>query len=226
MKIPRIEYEVYYPLYDNRLIKLNLNICRDNKININIPILLDEKDLDKHNISSNYYKDICYKSSSENGVDLIINDRKEEYINKDMNACEENCEFEKYDLITKKAICSCDVKINLKSFSEISKNATLLLKGFKDIKNIINLNIMKCYHTLFNIDIIIKNIGSYIILSTILFNFIGIIIFFKRDYTIINNEISDIILYNEINDNECKNNKKTRKNMTKKRKENQVSIKT
>ena len=80
MKIPRIEYEIYYPIYNNNnLIKLNLSIC--NKININIPIIINENDIDKYNISSNYYKDICYKSKSN--IDIIINDRKEEYINKD-----------------------------------------------------------------------------------------------------------------------------------------------
>ena len=68
-------------------------------------------------------------------------------------------------------------KINL--FSEIKKNKTLLLKGLKDIKNIINLKIMKCYYTLFNIDGIRNNIGFYIISSNILFYFISVIIFLK-----------------------------------------------
>ena len=104
MKIPRIEYEVYYPLFNNSLTKLNLSIC--NSININIPIVININDIDKYNISSNYYKDICYKSKSK--VDITINDRKEEYINKDMNACEENCEFEKYE--NNIAECSCKVK--------------------------------------------------------------------------------------------------------------------
>ena len=130
MKIPRIEYELYYKINENKLIKLNLSICENIKININIPIIINEKDIDKYNISSRYYKDICYKTISDNNIDLIINDRKEEYINKDMNPCEENCKFEKYDINNKKAICSCDIKTNFMLFSEIKRNKTLLLVGF------------------------------------------------------------------------------------------------
>ena len=54
MKIPRIEYEIYYPIYNNsNLIKLNLSICYKDKINIYIPILIKEKYIDKYNIRSN-----------------------------------------------------------------------------------------------------------------------------------------------------------------------------
>ena len=155
--------------------------------------MTNEKDIDKYNISSNYYKDICYKSKSENGTDILINDRKEEYINKDMNVCEENCEFKKYDIYNKKAICSCKTKTIFRFFSEINKNKTLLLRGFKDIKNILNFNIMKCYYILFSIDGILNNIGFYIISSIILLYFICIILFYKIDYPKIKNQISDII---------------------------------
>ena len=55
-----------------------------------------------------------------------------------MNPCEENCEFEKYNIYNKKAKCSCNIKTYIRLFSEINKNKTLLLKGFKEIKNIIN----------------------------------------------------------------------------------------
>ena len=42
MKIPKIEYEIYYPLNGHDLIKLNLTVCKDNKIDIFIPIILTE----------------------------------------------------------------------------------------------------------------------------------------------------------------------------------------
>ena len=193
MKVPRIEYEVYYPLYENKLFLLNLSICKDIKINIDIPIIINEKDIDKLNINSKYYKDICYKAKSDNNTDITLNDRKEEYINKYMNPCEENCLFEEYQKDIKKAKCLCNIKDKLKYYSEISRNRTLLLKGFKDINNIMNLNIMKCYYILFNIDNISNNIGFYIILFVLIFHFIVQIIFYKKDYNIIKNKISDII---------------------------------
>ena len=38
LKIPKIEYEVYYPLYNKTLSTLNLSICKYTKINLSIPI--------------------------------------------------------------------------------------------------------------------------------------------------------------------------------------------
>ena len=191
MKIPRIEYEIYYP-FNNKLKKLNLTICKDMNIIINIPIIINNN-IDKYNISSKYYNDICYKDTSNKGTDITLNDRKNIFIDNDMNICEENCIFESYDINNKNAKCSCKIKTNLQLYSQIKKNTTLLLIGFKNIKNIINLNILKCYNTLFNINGISNNIGSYIILSVILFYFISIIIFYKKDYIIIKNNISNII---------------------------------
>ena len=61
MKIPKIEYEIYYPLHNNNsLTKLNLNICKDTKIEISIAVKINDK-LDKYNISSNYYNDNVLK---------------------------------------------------------------------------------------------------------------------------------------------------------------------
>ena len=45
MQIPFVEYEVYYPLYDNNeLILLDISICKNNKIkaDISIPVQLKE----------------------------------------------------------------------------------------------------------------------------------------------------------------------------------------
>ena len=38
LKIPKIEYEVYYPLFGESLIKLNLTVCQGSKIDLSIPV--------------------------------------------------------------------------------------------------------------------------------------------------------------------------------------------
>ena len=40
LKIPKIAYEVYYPLFGNNLIKLNLTVCEGIKVDLSIPIKL------------------------------------------------------------------------------------------------------------------------------------------------------------------------------------------
>ena len=69
-KIPKIEYEVYYPLFNNSLIKLNMTTCENSKIELSIPVAISEKNIDKINASSGYYNDICYTDTSENGTDI------------------------------------------------------------------------------------------------------------------------------------------------------------
>ena len=41
-KIPKIQYEIYYPLnHDSKLCLLNLSVCEDVNIDIHLPINLD-----------------------------------------------------------------------------------------------------------------------------------------------------------------------------------------
>ena len=42
MKIPKIDYEIYYPFCDNNLTKLNLNFCIGTKIEISLPVTLND----------------------------------------------------------------------------------------------------------------------------------------------------------------------------------------
>ena len=72
MKIPRIEYEVYYLSEEKKLYKLDLNICNDLNIIIYNPMELDEKNIDIFNYSSNYYKEICYTYTTKNDIDIIL----------------------------------------------------------------------------------------------------------------------------------------------------------
>ena len=64
-----------------------LKSCRYEKIKINIPILIDEKNLFKYNSSSDYYNNVCYTYISQNKTDIIIKDRRNEYRNNNMSLC-------------------------------------------------------------------------------------------------------------------------------------------
>ena len=106
MKIPKVEYEVYYPLYNiSSLIKLNLSYCKNRKVDISIPVTINES-LDKYNPKSDYYNSICSKATSDYGTDITLEDRKNEYIDNNMTLCEENCELIDYNYITEKVKCS------------------------------------------------------------------------------------------------------------------------
>ena len=55
MKIPKVEYEVHYPLSGNNLTKLNLTSCKETKIEISIAVKINGS-LDKYNPKSGTYE--------------------------------------------------------------------------------------------------------------------------------------------------------------------------
>ena len=78
--IPKIEYEVYYPINnDSKLHLLNLSNCEDLNINIYLYLNLDGN-LEQNDPNSDFYNDICNTYTSENGTDLTLSVRKQNFI--------------------------------------------------------------------------------------------------------------------------------------------------
>ena len=172
MKIPKLEYEVYYPLYNiNNLTKLDLNLCKDSKIEISIAVSINDS-LDKYNPKSSYYNDICSKATSESGTDIPLKDRMNEFVENNMTLCEENCDLIDYDKIREKAKCSCDIKSSISSYDDIKFNKNDFFKSFTDINNILNIKIVECYNIILKIKDLINNYGFIIISSAIIIYFL------------------------------------------------------
>ena len=126
------------------------------------------------------------------GTDLILDDRRKEFIDKNKTICQENCVFSEYDLNFKKAKCSCDIQKSSNFFNEINFNKTLLYRNFIDINNIANIKILGCYKELLNKKGIIKNIGFYILLLMEIIHLICTIIFYCKELKILGDYIYDI----------------------------------
>ena len=194
METSKVEYDVYCKLFGTNLIKLNLTVCLNSKILIYIPFNMTEKE-EKYNSNSGYYNDICYTTTSEDGTDITLKDRQNDYIYKNRIVCQEDCIFSKYDYNTFKAICSCDVKESPSSIVDMMNidKMKIALKNFKNIKNYANINFLVCYKKLLNKNGLINNIGSYLLLAIILFHIITVIIFFENQFSSIKMKIKKII---------------------------------
>ena len=70
LKIPKIAYEVYYPWFGDYLIKFNLTVWENIKIDLSISILFTG-DLNKVNSNNYSYNDVWYTRISENGKDVL-----------------------------------------------------------------------------------------------------------------------------------------------------------
>ena len=196
--MPVIEYEVYHP---TEFYKLNISDCDDLQIEISLPVSINEDELYKHDPSSDYYNDKCYPYTSDNGTDVILNDRQNEYANNNLTICEDNCELIDYDKETKYASCNCNIKSDLDIESEVIIDKDKLLNSFIDVESMMNLYVLKCYYTLFTKDGIINNIGSYIMLATILIFIVSLIIFISKGYKSLVKQIN-LIIKQKKNENE------------------------
>ena len=194
MNTLKVEYDVYAKLYGKNLIQLNLNVCENSKISISIPIVIND-DLDKYNSSSGYYNDICYTTTSDDGTDILLKDRQKEFINNDKIVCQEDCEFSEYDFETFVAKCSYNVKESSESYADMYINKNKLLDNFKNIKNIVNFEFLKCYKKFFNKEGILNNICCYILLVVILFHLIAILVFFIKQFSLLKKKIKNVISF-------------------------------
>ena len=211
--IPIVEYEVY----SKKKGKLDLNYCKDIKINIDFPVVIDEKEEFKYNYRSKYYNDVCFTYTKDNKTDISLYDRKKEFTEKNMSLCESKCEYNGYDIDTKRASCECEIKIKLPFISEIIINKDKLSKRFTNIKSYMNLNVIKCWKLLFTKEGIITNIGSYLILVIVFICFILLFLFLIEGYKEIYKKIIIIKDKIKIMNNNKKNNNfvRTTKNSNK-----------
>ena len=191
LKIPKVEYDIYCRLFGTNLIKLNLTVCENTKISIFTPFIITEN-IDKYNSSSGYYNDICYTTTSEDGTDITMKDRRTDYYEGDKIVCQDDCDFTEYDYAKSKAKCSCKVQETPTSINDMNINKNNLLKNFIDIKNLANFNFFVCYKNLLNKIGLLNNIGSYIILGFIFFHFLSIIIFCSSQYNKLINKIKSL----------------------------------
>ena len=189
-KIPKVVYDVYSKLGGTNLVKLNLTVCKNSKVSLSIPVAISEN-IDKVNISSGYYNDMCYTATTDDGTDISLKDRKKEFIEGNKTVCQEDCDFSEYDYSMHKATCSCKVKEKTDSIFDLKINVSKIYENFIDIKNIVNLNLLVCYKELFNKNGIRHNIGFITIIPILIFHFISIFIFCKYKYKI-DNIIKDI----------------------------------
>ena len=173
--------------------KLDLSICKNSKISIFIPMNISEN-FDILNTSSNYYKDICYISANNNNkkLDIILKDRRKEFIEENKTVCQDYCEFYEYDYIKNKVKCLCEIRKSSSSFTDMNIDKSKLLKNYSDTNNIFNFGLLKCFKNLFKINKIFLNVGFIIIGLIIICHIFTVFIFYLKDIHIIIEKIRDI----------------------------------
>ena len=210
---PKVEYEIYYPFNGVNLYPLDLANCEGMGIEITFPINITEENLDLYNKNSKFYTDICYTYTSDNGTDIILIDRQNEFYEKKRNVCEEDCALKGYDKLTGTAECSSEIKLNIPIISEIKVDKNKLFK-FMNIKTIANFKVMTCVKLFFSFKGIIKNIGFYVSFVTMIMYIICIVLFYLKGFDFLKLKINEIVLAKtNLKKSESRPLKKTKKNL-------------
>ena len=191
IEIPVIGYEIFNPLNKS---KLDLQYCKNSIINFDIPVSIEKDKLFKYDPKSEYYTDECYSYTTDNGTDILLKDRHDEYNNDNLSLCENNCTFSEYDKETKKVKCNCELKSKEFIISEVINEKNLLSSyNFTNNSSSLNIFTMKCIYTLFSGEGLKDNIGNYVMVVNIFIFIIISILFYKVEFVFLLEKIHKII---------------------------------
>ena len=174
--------EILYPLsnYKNE----NSFINKRNKDNLvdNINYMYKKyPEVELSNISDPFYNDICFLFTTDEGTDMTLNDRRNEYY-VNISLCENNCILSK--VIDKdeipRAVCKCDIKTGIMYGNTNGKNDTIPLYSVQNSKSFI------CIKESFNHSIS-KNGIFWVFIIIIIFQIYLLIMYIKYKDKIINN---------------------------------------
>ena len=176
----------------NTLTLLNISHCQTNEAKLYYPVVIDVSDLYLFNPNSDFYNDNCYVYTKENGTDIILKDRKQEFMNKNLSLCDNNCIFLDYDPINKQSICACEIKNKAETISDLMNNPNQIPKEFtsnEESKSFANMMPIKCL----SLNGLKNNIASYILLFICFYFLLSTVYFMKCGYPLLKREVDKIL---------------------------------
>ena len=190
-KNPDTSYAFFHPKTGENL---NANeICKEVKIIIEeniLSILEDNKtvlffssqNVNIFNISNQFYTDICFNFESPNNKDVVLKDRIKSYY-PNITLCDSGCKNKGVNLTSLTAICECSFK-DLLNNDFLNNNLFVdniiisgIIKQVKDTFNIINLEVMSCYKTIFDSNYMKKCYGGLMIIVLLVLEIICVILY-------------------------------------------------
>ena len=115
-----LQYEVIHPITGKTL---NKSLCEDTIIDVYVPFNVENEEIynnlidqgyDPLDLNDKFYREICTQYNSENGTDVLLDDR-EEYIYSTIESemsCPSGCQRSSYSLDDKYITCECDSNDN------------------------------------------------------------------------------------------------------------------
>ena len=199
----KVSNEISFALYFSNLTQIDISYCNNTKIKITSSVntslinnfdkaksIYDNNGYDIFNINDAFYTDDCSSYTSENGTDLTLKDRQNIYF-EEINFCDDGCIYESYNFELNVVNCICENITHSNNHTSFSLNT--FFKKFINVFKESNIKLVKCYNSVFDIDKLRKNVGSYVMIG--LFGFELIILFLYCETGLIStNEIYEMLI--------------------------------
>ena len=212
IKSTYVQFEIYHPY---TLEKIELDICNNIDININVPIYFEENtqkisqrlNESGYNIfdeEDKFYNDICTKFTTDSGTDIILKDRRNDIYNlaNNISLCQKGCNFQYYNFKLNQAKCKCQI-VPKTSFTSDFNDIKIYFGSRNNIYNIFrksmslsNIQVMKCYKLAFDFTDIIYNYGCIFMTILFLFLIICMLKYFIKDKEKVNYYLKNILNQN------------------------------
>ena len=197
------QFDIYNQL--NRE-KLDISICKNTTIDMYVPLVMSEEQediyqnfldqgYDPFDLNDKFYREICTPYTSENGTDVLLDDREEYVFSTVINesACMGNCQYSSYSLDNKYVKCECEVNNTFVTLDIKHISGENIYLSFLSTLKSTNYKVMRCYNLVFNFKIFCHNYGSIITLIFFIIYLIYIIYYSFKDISPLKIEISKIL---------------------------------
>ena len=198
-----VQFDIYHPITHQLL---NLTICDNVTIDLYVPVILTEEEEKNFNqlinqgynpfdLGDKFYREICTPYNSENGTDVLLDDREEffYYPIADKMVCQNNCEYSSYSMDTKYMKCECGSNKTVTTLDLKHLSKENVLQSFLSTLQGTNYKVMRCYNLVFNYKIFVKNYGSIITLLFFIVYIIFMIFYCQKGINPLKIEISKIL---------------------------------
>ena len=169
-----LDIDVYHPI---TYIKLNLSICDNTTVDLYVPLTMSSnqsiiyKNLvddgyEPFNLRDKFYRELCTSYTSENGTDVLLDEREEFVYSTLTNEtnCYDNCKYISYSLDNKYMRCECPVNETYTTLDVKHISGNNIASSFLGMFKSTNYKVMICYNLVFNFKIFYHNYGSILAL--------------------------------------------------------------
>ena len=162
------QYELYNPITHE---KLNLSYCENTTAEVFVSLKMDEKTEEIYNnlmdqgydpfdLNDKFYREICTPYTSENGTDVLLDDREEFIYSSFVNdsLCPSGCNYSEYILEKKYIKCECDTNTTgIETLDLEHLTGKNIGNSFLSTLKTTNWKVMICYNLVFNFKIFRHN---------------------------------------------------------------------